>query len=1035
MACVKTSPGRADRPGLRCGALLLLWTILQSGPSWAHAEAAADLSLPAMPLSEAIKRVAQQSGENILYMPQAVAGFNAPAVEGHMSARAAVGRLLQGTGLEVVSDGNGGLLVQKIVPPPPPDTAWTASPVEQIVVTGSRIASDAHVPIPGATLTSQQLMALSPQGVPASLAKLSVFAPARGTDSASDGGYQATGNYLDIYGLGPIRTLVLMDSHRASPTYFDGTIDINTLPQMFIRRVEIVTSGASAVYGSDAVSGVVNFILDKDFTGLKAIAQAGVSTWGDARSFRLGLAGGSRLDSRLHLEWSVEFFNRDIIPADPRPYGLSATSLVGSGAATAPLQSVANTRLSGAPFGGLVTTGPFANMQFAADGTLIPFDPGTPTSTNGVAVGGDGGYKKPSFVLPSFQTAQAFVRLDYDLGGIEAHLQAGHSHTRTWSREQNLVSTARSNALTIYSGNPYLRPDYQAELTDTGTASFDLARYNEDFGGLLNLTDRTSTENISAGLAGTAFGRFAWETYFTHGEGQVEQLTRNNVNTERMYAALDAVRDPVTGGIVCRATLVAPGAFPGCVPMNLLGDGAPSPAAIAYVNGRTRWKSTNTLDDLGANITGTLLQGWAGPVKMAAGIEYRLQSLVETSSVADNTFRMQDLRVGLNGNTPPPGALLWTKNVIAPMHGANSVYEGDLELDVPLLRQMPLVEALSVNGAGRITTYSTSGQVQTWRIGLDWQATAAIRLRAARSRDIRAPTLYDLFQSQAGNISGLVDYLTNTGGSVVSITGGNPGLKPEVAHNTTAGIAWQPRWLGGFSASLDYYHARINNAIATISGTAPQTEQICIASGGVSPLCDLVVRPYPIANTTPVNYPTLNYNVKQNVALIYAEGVDIALNYEADLSGTLDGVLGLHLMWSHEPTLKSQTLPGTVVINAAGAPQTPKDRVSLEADYIRGSFSATLLERYYGSIHLSANPTLIAATSIDPYWQTDINLAYDLKMLGAPGTVFLNVNNLFNRFGGNCCAFTNNPGMQFPVAAFTDHIGRYFVTGVRFTTG
>ena len=294
-------------------------------------------------------------------------------------------------------------------------------------------------------------------------------------------------------------------------------------------------------------------------------------------------------------------------------------------------------------------------------------------------------------------------------------------------------------------------------------------------------------------------------------------------------------------------------------------------------------------------------------------------------------------------------------------------------------------------------------------------------------------------QGQAGNISGLVDYLTNTSGSVVNIIGGNPGLKPEVARNTTTGIAWQPRWLPGFTASLDYYHARIDNAISTVSGTAPQTEQICIASGGVSPLCKLVVRPFPVTNTSPANYPTLNYNVKQNVALIYAEGADIALNYETALSGVLagalDGILGLHLMWSHQPVLKNQTLPGTVIINTAGTMQTPKDRISLEVDYASGPFNATVLQRYYGAIHLSGNPTLIAASSIAPYWQTDINLAYDLKMLDTPGTVFLNVNNLFNQFGGNCCAFTNNPGMQYPVAAFTDRIGRYFVAGIRFSNG
>jgi outer membrane receptor protein involved in Fe transport len=420
---------------------------------------------------------------------------------------------------------------------------------------------------------------------------------------------------------------------------------------------------------------------------------------------------------------------------------------------------------------------------------------------------------------------------------------------------------------------------------------------------------------------------------------------------------------------------------------------------------------------------------------MAVGAEYRLQSLVETSSVADNKFNIQNLRVGLDGNTPSPGALKWTKNVTAPMHGADSVYEGDVEVDVPLLRDLPLVRRLDLNGAARYTRYSTSGQAETWRLGLQWRPVGDLRFRATRSRDIRAPTLYDLFQNQSSQIGGLVDYLTSSGGSVLNVMGGNPNLVPEVARNTTAGFAYTPGWLPNFSFSADYYHAVIDNAIATVSGSAPATQQICIASGGASPLCNLVVRPYPITNTTPANYPTVNYNVKQNVALVYAEGVDFAASYAADLSRLgWSGVISLRLLWSHQPTLKSQTLPGTTIINAAGTSQTPKDRASFQIQYVNGPLNASLLERYYGPFHFSGNPTQVGAYTLPAYWQTDLDLSYNFKAAGQPVTGFLNINNLFNSFGANCCAFTNNPGMQYPVASFTDRIGRYFVVGLRFNT-
>jgi len=1004
------------------------------------------VDIPAEEAFKSIPEFARQVHVQIVAPANELRDVRTPAVSGYISIQDALRTLIRGTELEVASNDGATIVLRRRTPamPAQPDHllnldqgAISSKVTETVVVTGSRIQSAAmDTPVPVNSISADQLWSMSAQSIPAGLAKLPVFAPVRGSDTASDGGYQPTGNYMDLYGLGPIRTLVLEDGHRVTSTYYDGTVDVNSLPQMLIQRVEVVTGGASAVYGSDAVSGVVNFILDKHFQGLKGVFQGGISTFGDAKSFRVGLAGGTDVFDRGHFEWSAEFFNRDIIPADPRPYGTAASSLLGNGSPSNPLRSVTNTRISDSPFGGLVTTGPFAGMQFAPDGTLVPYNAGTPTTTKNVAVGGDGGYKKPSFVVPSLQTAQLFGRFDYNFNdNITGYVQAGYSHSRTFSHEQNLVSTSGSNALTIYSGNPYLKPAYQTAMDNAGVTSFNLNRYNEDFGGLLNLTDRTSTETISAGLQGTLFDEFNWELYYTHGEGRVQQVTHDNVNTQRMYAAIDAVKDLRTGNIVCRVSITAPGAYPGCVPMDILGDGAPSQAAINYVNGTTQWKAINTLDDVGANITGTVFDNWAGPVKMAVGAEYRLQSLVETSSVDDNTFNIQNLRVGLDGNTTSPGALQWTKNVTSPMHGAESVYEGDVEIDAPLLRDLPLIQSLDFNGAGRYTQYSTSGQAETWRVGLQWRPIDDLRFRATRSRDIRAPTLYDLFQNQSSQIGGLVDYLTHTGGSVLNILGGNPNLVPEVARNTTAGFVYTPGWMPNVMLSIDYYHSVVDNAIATVSGSATATQQICINSGGMSPLCNLVVRPYPVTDATPANYPTLNYNVKQNVALVYAEGIDFTADYAADLSKIgWRGTLVLQLLWSHQPVLKNQTLPGTTIINVAGTSQTPKDRASLQAQYTWGALSISLLERYYGSFHFSGNPSLVEAYSLPAYWQTDIDLSYRFVLAGQPVTGFLNVNNLLNSFGANCCAFTNNPGMQYPVASFTDRIGRYFVLGMRFNT-
>ena len=175
-------------------------------------------------------------------------------------------------------------------------------------MTGTRIRDDDQFAPPVTIVTVQQLMRATPSNLPDGLNKLPIFAPAQTSNSTTSGangrGFRPNGNFLDLRGPGPNRTLILEDGLRVPATFYDGTVDTNTLPQMLVQRVEIVTGGASAVYGSDAVTGVVNFILDKRYDGFKAVAQGGISQYGDARSFRIGMAGGQDLFARGHVIWS-----------------------------------------------------------------------------------------------------------------------------------------------------------------------------------------------------------------------------------------------------------------------------------------------------------------------------------------------------------------------------------------------------------------------------------------------------------------------------------------------------------------------------------------------------------------------------------------------------------------------------------------------------------------------------------------------------------------------------------------------------------
>ncbi|HEY2010483.1 MAG TPA: TonB-dependent receptor [Rhizomicrobium sp.] len=920
----------------------------------------------------------------------------------------------------------------------------TSKASETVIVTGTRMRTNGNdLPTPVTVVTAAQLQATTPSDIPDGLNKLPDFAGARSSNSSENSGNgkgsAPTGNFLDIRGLGPIRTLILMDGKRVPSTYFDGTVDTNMLPEMLVQRVDVVTGGASAVYGSDAISGVVNFILDNKFEGVKGLIQGGISTYGDAKSFRAGIANGFDVGSRGHVVWSLEYYDRDAVPdMSARPYGNLDPELVGQGSAASPyIVEPCCVERSNLAYGGLVMSGPFKNQQFGPGGVLQPFVLGTPTPTANYYIGGDGTVESHEYLVPVIGIAKGFGRFDYDFSDtLKGYVQTSYAQSRTYDINQSLPLFATAYPLTIYSGNAFLLPQYQSALTATNTSSFSIGLYDNDINRAMSFVYQTGAFMVQTGLEGTVFDNFNWDAHYTHGDTRTMQTTHKNINAMRLYAAIDAVKDPSTGNIVCRVSLTAPGAYPGCVPFNVFGPGAASPQALSYIQGDTSWVARNDLDDFDANITGPLFNDWAGPVQFAAGVEYRLQSLVVTTSVPNNgVFDPQYLRAGTDGKTFLAKNQAWVKEFQSPASGAENVYEGDVEVDVPLLKDLPLAELVSFNGAYRYTNYSISGSANTWKAGLEWQILDDVKIRATRSRDFRAPTLWDLYQQPSTSSSGYADQLTGINQSTASISGGNPNLKPEVARNTTAGVVFTPRWAPGFSFSADYFHIAIDNAIGQVSGSNPSVQNICISSGGTSPLCSLTVRPFPITNTSPANFPTSYYTLNENVSHVYAEGIDFEADYETDLSSwsSLPGVMNFRGLWSHQPTYKTQTIAGAPFVNQAGTAQTPSDRATFTLGYKIGAFTFDALERYESAYHYNGDPTLVYNTpEVRAYFATDINFSYDFIAMDQPFTGFLAVDNLFNEQGGVYATTAASPGSYYPVGPGADIIGRYFTVGLRF---
>lgn len=918
-------------------------------------------------------------------------------------------------------------------------TAPAPAPVlQEVQVTGSRVITNGtQSPTPLTVVTSEQLLATTPSNLSDALNKLPQFANSQGQALIQNASTNSVGNFLNLRNLGTQRTLILLDGDRMPPTAANGTVDVNTLPQMLVQRVDVVTGGASAVYGSDAVAGVVNFILNKHFNGLEAIAQGGISSRGDDGSYRVGLAAGTDLfDKRGHVEISLEQYNSDGIPSNlSRPLGAMSYITTGTGTPGNPFVLTPNGRQTNATFGGVVIGGPpsLLGMDFnPTTGALQPFTQGTATGTAGAQSGGDGAYSDRSALLSSLLTRNAFGRFDYDItDNLKGHLQISVADAKTFFPQYDFFTFGS----TVLSGNAYLPAAAQDALTASGASSFTIARFFNQVPGLQNASDTTNVY-VAAGLDGKITDRYSWHFNYAHSRSDQTVTNENNVNSAKFAAATDAVIDPATGGVVCEVSLTKYAyLYPGCQPLALTGP--INPVAAAYVRQNTEFSLVNTMDDVDADISGKPFSDWAGPVTFALSGEYRKLTLVNNSDAqAGAAADCTGLRVNCDASTPQ-----FVSNVVSDMYAAETVSEAALETEVPLLGNLPLVNALDLNGAVRETHYSTSGNATTWKLGLTWNVTDDFEFRATRSRDIRAPTLVDLYAPAQAGLIGYNDLHTGIVGDLIDYTKGNPALTPEVANTTTAGIVYRPSWLPRFNLSVDYYDIRIGNVITTVDGQDEQIQALCEASGGTSPYCDLYDRPLPFSNRSPANFPTSISTESLNVANTITHGVDAEVNYNFDLASLVSsapGNVAIRILGSYQPVLSTQTIPGTPYVVSAGVAGqniltigVSKIRVNAELGYSVGAFDAIVGERWLSSV--TPYPPGIATTipAVPAYSYTDLTLRYKVGIGTGDLQPFISIQNIFDKQPPVIGSDASVPGLFYPVPTGYDVVGRYVTAGVR----
>jgi iron complex outermembrane receptor protein len=957
-------------------------------------------ALPRQDLSLSLEAVATITRTNIVFLPSAARGRVAPALNGTYTAAEALRRLLSGSELAFTVTAGGSYVVtaraaERSVrrapvaakPPPAPPSPPRERPeeVQDVVVTGSRIdLLGFEAPTPTSHVTRPDLETGGRANVAAALNDLPQF---RGTISPQTSGTNTSAGMapVDLRGLGINRTLVLLDGRR-----FSSDNDLNTIPMVLIKSVDIVTGGASAAWGSGAVAGVVNVVLDGDLRGIRLGAQAGISSRGDAAERRFeGAFGTAFADGRGKVILGVEYLdNEGVIPKVSRP-SVGRWSSVAAGNGNFLLTP--DVGFANAARGGLILSGILAGQVFDPDGSLRDFRYGTVVGTD--MIGGEGPSNDDLSALVTPQRRYSALGRVTFRPDASVKVRAELRHSRMWNDYIWFGDHNRGN-ISIARDNAFLSPEISARLLAAGEAGFTMGRFNSDFPFPRIDFERVTTQGTIA--LDAALGT-SWRLsgYYSHGEYRNDIDTPGFVIAANFNQAVDAVRDPVTGQPVCRVKLTDPSSM--CMPINLFGEGAPSAEALAYVTGTPRQRATTKLDVGGISLRGEPVMLAAGPVSIAAGIEARREAIRQTVSDLDLARAFRSFN-------------------FAPVTGGFTVNELFGEVLVPLARDRPLLRKLELNAAVRLSDYDTTGSIWSWKLGATNEFFPGFRGRLTRSRDIRSANLAELFTQLTVGYNTLTDPLKNVSVYVLNHTGGNPYLRPETATTFTAGFLYAPPGISGLRLWADYYRVRIDDVITTVSAQ----DLVIRCFNGNQALCANVERDAG-GNITRTLTSYLNLSEYRT------DGIDAELSQTLPFSrlAGLPGELTFRLQANWVNSLKTNDGVTTIeYVRSQGnsfSLGVPKWRVNASIGYDGEGFGAQLRARYISPGNYNSTIKLLN-NHIPAYAYLDISAR--VRVAAGPRRkmeIYGNVTNLLDRQAPSGSLYS----------PFYDVVGRHFSAGAR----
>ncbi|MDQ1303411.1 MAG: iron complex outerrane recepter protein [Pseudomonadota bacterium] len=830
----------------------------------------------------------------------------------------------------------------------------------EVTVTGTRIRQDGiTAPTPVTVVGAERLQDLGATNLGNVLNALPSFRPSSNPQTTNITPRAAGMIQADLRGLTPVRTLVLVNDRRFIPSTQEGTIDLNQIPTLLLDRTEVVTGGASAQYGSDAVAGVVNIFTKRKMEGMTAELQYGITEEGDAKNLRAGLAGGLAFaGGRGHVVGAIEMEdNQGVGNCYTRDWCAQEWQVIANGGSANP--NAAGHKLIGYPAnnilsasrtvnavqGGLILSGPLRGTAFNDNGTPRAFQyglvfPNNPTFMQGGDGAGRNGFIGAPLMMIPTERYVGFGSLQYEftdtLQGF-AELSYGHTASHGRGAQTRDFFPGGGNAITIRGDNPFLSADLRTSLQNAGlpltsATSFVLGRMGDDFGYTDN-RNQSDVMRVLVGLSGSLGAGWNWDVSVQYGRTQYDQEVGNNRVQQqvlgvtnvtgqptRIQLAADATID-TNGQPICRSTLTNPGN--GCVPVNLFGVNNWSAAARDYLYADGWLKQEFTQKALAANLQGDLFSTWAGPVPLAVGVEYRDN---DSSTTADPI-------------SASSGFYVFNSSVVS---GGIEVTEGYAETVVPLAADLPFAKSLSVNGAFRYANYSTSGDVKTWKYGAVYEPVDWLKFRGTRSRDIRAPNAAELYSPQ---VSG---FQTINGILVPTVSGGNPDLQPEVADTATYGVSILGSGaLQGLRASVDYYDIDIQDVIATLAGQVLLNR--CLQVGAY---CDQIV--FNPGTTTPAQVSVVSLNLNR----LQTSGIDFEVGYRLPLTVfSAAGVLDLRLLATRVIHLKTTDATGASIERAGvngnnvsgGGAGLPHWQLNGLVNYQQGGLSLSLETRYIQS--------------------------------------------------------------------------------------